>query len=153
MLAIKTRPFPCAGVSALAMAMVSATVPAYAGDAAAAAASPGDALSEIVVTAQKRPENLQTVPIAISSISGGALQDRHAQSLLDLGDGAIPSLRVDPFFSRPSALIINIRGIGVLSDSTSRRAIRALVFILMASIWVGPRAWAPRYSTLKVSKC
>ena len=39
------------------------------------------------------------------------------QSLLDLGDGAIPSLKVAPFFSRPGALIINVRGVGVLSDS------------------------------------
>ena len=45
------------------------------------------------------------------------LVNRHVQSLLDLGDGAIPSLRIAPFFSRQSALIINVRGIGVLSDS------------------------------------
>jgi iron complex outermembrane receptor protein len=108
-----------ASCGAVAIAMLGAAAPVLAADAASAAAgdAPADALTEIVVTAQKRPENLQKVPIAISSLSGAALQDRHAQSLLDLGDGAIPSLRVDPFFSRPSALIINIRGIGVLSDS------------------------------------
>jgi iron complex outermembrane receptor protein len=43
--------------------------------------------------------------------------NRHVTSLLDLGDGAIPSLKVAPFYSRNSALIMNIRGIGVLSDS------------------------------------
>jgi iron complex outermembrane recepter protein len=101
---------------ALAVASLNAAQSARAQETAPAAAQT-ETLAEITVTAQKRPENLQKVPIAISSINGAALQSRHAQSLLDLGDGAIPSLRVDPFFSRPSALIINVRGIGVLSDS------------------------------------
>jgi iron complex outermembrane receptor protein len=74
-------------------------------------------LEDIIVTAQKRSENNQTTPIAISVLSDKALTDRHVQSLVDLGDGAIPSLRIAPFFSRPGALIINVRGIGVLSDS------------------------------------
>ncbi len=74
-------------------------------------------LQEIVVTAQKRVENLQDVPIAISVLGSEGLENRNIQSLGDLGDGAIPSLRVAPFFSRPGALIINIRGVGVLSDS------------------------------------
>jgi iron complex outermembrane receptor protein len=74
-------------------------------------------LVEVVVTAQKRSENNQTTPIAISVLGDAALTDRHVQSLVDLGDGAIPSLRIAPFFSRPGALIINVRGIGVLSDS------------------------------------
>jgi iron complex outermembrane recepter protein len=74
-------------------------------------------LTEIVVTAQKRSENLQDVPIAISVLGSEGLENRNVQSLLDLGDGAIPSLRVAPFFSRPGALIINVRGVGVLSDS------------------------------------
>ena len=76
-----------------------------------------DGLADIIVTAQKRSENNQTTPIAISVLSDAALTDRHVQSLVDLGDGAIPSLRIAPFFSRPGALIINVRGIGVLSDS------------------------------------
>ncbi len=74
-------------------------------------------LDEIIVTAEKRSENLQTTPIAISVLSSEGINNRHVQSLLDLGDGAIPSLKVAPFFSRPGALIINVRGVGVLSDS------------------------------------
>ena len=74
-------------------------------------------LNEVIVTAQKRPESLQKTPIAISVLSAEDLQNRHVQSLVDLQDGAIPSLRVAPFYSRNSALIMNIRGIGVLADS------------------------------------
>jgi iron complex outermembrane receptor protein len=74
-------------------------------------------LQDIVVTAEKRPQSLQTTPIAISVLGGQDIVNRHVTSLLDLGDGAIPSLKVAPFYSRNSALIMNIRGIGVLSDS------------------------------------
>lgn len=83
----------------------------------AAATDDGAGLKEIIVTAQKREENLQDTPIAISVLGSDDLINRQVVSLLDLGDGAVPSLRVAPFFSRPGALIINIRGVGVLSDS------------------------------------
>jgi iron complex outermembrane recepter protein len=74
-------------------------------------------LDVVIVTAQKREENLQDTPIAISVLGASDIEDRHIASLVDLGDGAIPSLKVAPFFSRPGALVMNIRGIGVLSDS------------------------------------
>ncbi|KTT68351.1 TonB-dependent receptor [Sphingomonas sanguinis] len=74
-------------------------------------------LNEVIVTAEKRPQSLQKTPIAISVLSSEDLANRHVQSLVDLQDGAIPSLRVAPFYSRNSALIMNIRGIGVLADS------------------------------------
>ncbi len=102
----------------LPMAAHAKTVPApVAVDATTAPADGSDGLTDIIVTAQKRSENLQSTPIAISVLGSKGLEDRHVQSLLDLGDGAIPSLRVAPFFSRPGALIINVRGVGVLSDS------------------------------------
>ena len=82
-------------------------------------ASQGDdgGLGEIVVTAQKRETSLQKTPIAISVLNGEDLANRHALSLTDLGDGTIPSLRVAPFFARNSALIVNIRGVGAMTDS------------------------------------
>ncbi|MDI1296785.1 MAG: TonB-dependent receptor plug domain-containing protein [bacterium] len=92
-----------------------AAQPAQAADAPDAAALDAP-LDEIVVTAEKRPQSLQTTPISISVLNSEALTNRHVQSLLDLSDGAIPSLRAAPFYSRGSALIVNIRGVGVLSD-------------------------------------
>lgn len=111
--------------SAIAVILATGSAPALANAAdgteadtdADAGESDGSQLREIVVTAQKRTENLQETPIAISVLSGDQLANRHAQSLLDLGDGAIPSLRVAPFFSRASALVMNIRGIGIMADS------------------------------------
>ena len=74
-------------------------------------------LEEVVVTAQKRKTNLQDTPIAISAMDSEALKARHVQSIDDLGDGSIPSLRVAPFFARKSALTIGMRGIGALGDA------------------------------------
>jgi iron complex outermembrane receptor protein len=74
--------------------------------------SPQDqGLAAIVVTATKRETNLQRTPIAISVANTQSLTDRHADSLLDLGDGSIPSLRVATFEARQSALTVGIRGI------------------------------------------
>ncbi|MBB4097121.1 TonB-dependent receptor [Sphingomonas kyeonggiensis] len=68
-------------------------------------------LADIVVTAQKRETNLQQTPISISVLSSENLQDRHVQSLFNLADGSVPSLRVATFEARQSALTIGIRGI------------------------------------------
>jgi iron complex outermembrane receptor protein len=68
-------------------------------------------LDDIVVTATKRETNLQDTPISISVMNSEALQNRHVQSLMDLADGAVPSLRIATFEARQSALTIGIRGI------------------------------------------
>ena len=68
-------------------------------------------LSEVIVTATKRETNLQKTPIAISVLGGDQLAARHAESLISLQDGSIPSLRVATFEARQSALTVGIRGI------------------------------------------
>ncbi|UAK24161.1 TonB-dependent receptor [Sphingomonas nostoxanthinifaciens] len=99
-------------------------------EAPAAAAAPADAapaaadesgLGEIVVTATKRETNLQRTPIAMNVLSTAAIKDRHVQSLYDLADGAIPSLRVATFEARQSALTIGIRGIVPLDANQPAR--------------------------------
>ncbi|WP_163959550.1 TonB-dependent receptor [Sphingomonas insulae] len=81
----------------------------------------GGQLSDIVVTATKRETNLQKTPIAINVLTATALQDRHVQSLYDLADGAVPSLRVATFEARQSALTIGIRGIVPLDANQPAR--------------------------------
>lgn len=68
-------------------------------------------LTEIIVTATKKETDLQKTPIAISVVDQQLIQDRHIQSLIDLADGGVPSLRVATFEARQSALTIGIRGI------------------------------------------
>ena len=103
--------------ASLSITPASAADPATASVDAVQAPAGSGALEEIVVTAQKREENLQQTPISISVLSPNDIADRHIQSLLDLQDGSIPSLRVLPFSGRNFSLVLNIRGVGVLGDS------------------------------------
>ena len=80
-------------------------------DAAPADAATDSGIQDVVVTATRRETNLQKTPIAISVIGSETIKDRHVQSLLDLADGAVPSLRVATFEARQSALTVGIRGI------------------------------------------
>ena len=73
-----------------------------------------DTLEEIVVTAQKREQNVQTVPIAISAFTGDMLQSK---SIGDIGalTRFAPNVNLDtgsPFSGDTSVLSASIRGIG-----------------------------------------
>ncbi len=111
------------------MSAGAARAAAPAADAPAAAEAPaadafadaGSGLEEITVTATKRETNLQATPISISVLGGEAIKDRKVQSLLDLADGGIPSLRVATFEARQSALTIGIRGIVPLDANQPAR--------------------------------
>lgn len=86
--------------------------------AAAAAPAAGDAgkgLAEIVVTAERRTQNLQTVPIAATALSGAALEKKAVLRMADL-QFASPSLTVSDAGLSQS---INIRGIGIASGDPS----------------------------------
>jgi iron complex outermembrane receptor protein len=85
------------------------------------AEDPGDRLNEVVVTATKRETSLQKTPIAMSVMSAQAMTDRHVQSLYDLADGGIPSLRIATFEARQSALTVGIRGIVPLDANQPAR--------------------------------
>src|SRR5262245_9034804 len=90
----------------IAYADEAATTADAAADAAAADGTGTDStgLTEIVVTATKRETNLQATPISINVLGTDDIKKRHVQSLYDLADGAIPSLRVATFEARQSAL-------------------------------------------------
>lgn len=51
-------------------------------------------LEEVIVTAQKREQNLQDVPIAVTAFTGETLKLTGANDLVDLASNA-PSLLVD----------------------------------------------------------
>ena len=95
--------------------------PAPAAPAAADPATDSGELKDIVVTATKRETSLQKTPIAISVIDPTVLKDRHVQSLLDLADGTVPSLRIATFEARQSALTVGIRGIVPFDQNQTAR--------------------------------
>ncbi|OCC25128.1 TonB-dependent receptor [Croceicoccus estronivorus] len=69
--------------------------------------SPG--IGEIVVTAQKRAENIQDVPIAISAVSGDYLESRGITSIDSLGAIA-PNVKIERAPSNKTISQISIRG-------------------------------------------
>src|ERR1019366_1937919 len=78
-----------------------------------AADSNNNGLEEIVITAERRSENLQSVPIAVNVLKGGDLHGKAVASIADLQ------------YSTPSVSIgdagltnaVNIRGVGLASGS------------------------------------
>jgi iron complex outermembrane recepter protein len=71
----------------------------------------GDALEEIVVTAQKRQENIQRVPIAITALSGETLQSQNIREASDL-PRLVPSLQEQSINNQVGSVNFSIRGIG-----------------------------------------
>lgn len=67
-----------------------------------------DTLADIVVTAQKRSENVQKVPLAVTALNGDLLQERQVTSISNLATVA-PSVN---FGTYGGAARIAIRGIG-----------------------------------------
>ena len=116
-----------AGAGALALIANPAFAAEPAADQAEAAPAPavdlpnGVPIEEIVVTATKRETNLQKTPISISVVNAETIRERRVQSLLDLADGGVPSLRVATFEARQSALTIGIRGIVPLDANQPAR--------------------------------
>jgi len=98
---------------ALALATVAPAFAAEASDAAAADAAAEDAGEPIVVTARRRAENSQDVPIAISVVDGAAL-DRSGNFTLNQVQQLVPSLQVTSF--NPRNTNVNIRGLGANSS-------------------------------------
>ncbi|MBB6252140.1 TonB-dependent receptor [Nitrospirillum iridis] len=66
-------------------------------------------MEEIIVTAQKRGENIQDVPAAVSAVSSQMLHDLHATQLTDIG-AYVPALQIDSAGS-PGQTTISMRGI------------------------------------------
>lgn len=67
----------------------------------------------IIVTAQKRAENIQDVPISITAIGGGVVEDLNAATLQGL-EGAVPNVEIGNFSNTPNTAVFTIRGIGVI---------------------------------------
>ncbi len=93
-------------------------------------------LSEVVVTAERREANAQNTPISISVVNAQALQDRHIYSLTDLNDGSAPGLTVTPYANRPFNMILNIRGVGIMSD-TNQPAGESGIGVYLDGVYLG----------------
>lgn len=73
-------------------------------------AQQGAVLEEVIVTAQKRAENLQNVPISVQSLDAKALEKQSVVTITDLGP-SVPGLALVPFPGSAETLYPAIRGI------------------------------------------
>ncbi|HLT90821.1 MAG TPA: TonB-dependent receptor [Woeseiaceae bacterium] len=80
---------------------------------------PGAQLEEIVVTARRREESLQNVPVAVTALTAEALERRQIRTTTDL-DRVTPSMQFTSYgqlSGNNSAAVVFIRGVGQLDPT------------------------------------
>lgn len=90
---------------------VASADPADTATSSSASAGEGAALTEIVVTARRRAEDLQNVPMTVNAITAETIQDNNVQTLEDLNSYA-PNLKVSQDRATSSTINVYIRGVG-----------------------------------------
>jgi iron complex outermembrane recepter protein len=95
-----------------ALAIIALPASAHAQEAQAEDA-PAGGLGEIVVTAQKKAESIQSVPISIAAVGGEQLAAMNVTTLQAL-QGSVPNVQIDNFANTPNNAVFTIRGIGVI---------------------------------------
>ena len=112
----RKQPQPKQLAVAVFAALVSmSALPALAQDAAPAQQQAAKTLDTLVVTAQKREEQLQDVPIVVTALSQEALQDAGVRDIKDL-QTLVPGLTVTSTQSE-AITTARIRGIGTVGDN------------------------------------
>lgn len=106
-------------ISSAALAIVTTAFPAAAQD--DTHASEDDfGVSEIVVTAQRREQNLQDVPVAVTAFSGETIAELGITSSADIAE-IVPNVEIGLPAGDGNQPLIYIRGVG-LSDTNSNNA-------------------------------
>ena len=77
--------------------------------------APGDQISsglqEVVVTARRRAENLQDVPLTVSAVTAETIQNQNITNIEDL-NSFVPNLKISQDRATSSTINIYIRGVG-----------------------------------------
>lgn len=89
--------------------------------------APAGGLEEIVVTATKRSENLQVVPVAVSAISAEAMQARGVFETSDLNH-SMPNLQVSSPYGQTQPNF-SLRGVGVGTEFNANAASPVGVYV------------------------
>jgi iron complex outermembrane receptor protein len=98
-------------IATAAAALAACALPLQAQTAATADTQATSQLEEILVTAQKRIENIQTVPFSVSAVTGEALAKFQYKDLKDL-NGTVPNVEFTQITNVSLNLAPSIRGIG-----------------------------------------
>ena len=109
----KSTPTACKIAASASLAALAFSMPALAQDAAAEDAEA--VLETVTVTAQKVAQNLQDVPVAVSAVSGAALEANGTATLENIGD-LIPSVTFRKGTTNANSALV-MRGVGTISFS------------------------------------
>ncbi len=107
-----------------------------AADAAGAQASGPRTIEEVIVTARKREESAQDVPIAITAISE-ELENSNIRGLADL-NGYAPNVRIDEDPGRANGISISIRGVS--PSRIDDNSLDAPIGVIVDGIYLGSLA-------------
>lgn len=91
---------------------------------------------EIIVTAQKREQSIQNVPLAVTAFSGETLQELGVQSMTDVV-AQVPNVSFQAPFGDSGAPVFNIRGVSTIDFGDSNEP---SVSVYMDDIYVGTPA-------------
>jgi iron complex outermembrane receptor protein len=83
----------------------------------------GNRIEEVIVTAQKRSESLQDVPLSVQVVTGEVLSDRNLNSLADLAQ-TVPGVHIS---TGGQANSIYVRGIGSNENSAFEQSVATFV--------------------------
>ena len=90
-------------------------------------AETGRFLEEVIVTARKREEGSQDIPVAVSAFGEAELQQRKVLTIQDL-QGLVPNLVIAPVAFQSNGAGVFIRGLGVQDiDRTFNPAVQVLI--------------------------
>jgi iron complex outermembrane receptor protein len=89
----------------------------HAADPGSGVTADNGALEEVIVTAEKRPERLQDVPVTVTVVSAAQLEDQHVTTLADLAR-TTPALEMIQSFGGPGGGG-QVRGVGTQSFTRS----------------------------------
>lgn len=109
-----------------ALAVLSVPMPASAQDGGTRA---GVGTADIVVTATRREQRLQEVPLAVTALSGETLRSRGIDNVNDLGPGKIAGLTSYPLNGTETGVALQMRGYGT-SDASQGTQDNAVAFYI-----------------------
>lgn len=112
------------GTTALMLMSSAAMAQGQAGAAAAERRGESAGINDIIVTAERRAESVQDIPVSIVALSGQTLRDRGVNDLNDL-QAQVPSLS---FVDNGNTKYLNIRGVG-LTESAPNQTVAVAVHL------------------------
>ncbi|MEO1406120.1 MAG: TonB-dependent receptor plug domain-containing protein, partial [Pseudomonadota bacterium] len=121
------------GVAALFAVGGSISLPSYAQEDADTEETGARTLDVITVNAQRREENIQDVPVAVTALSTDQLNSRLIADVNDLG-AQVPNIVISTGTGTSSSARIFLRGVG---EDESRGAIDPAVGIYIDGVYVG----------------